>query len=345
MAKRSGSSYQISYVWSPMNTKQYYYFVTIAEYGTLSEAAEKLHVSEAALSKFVKKLETFVGTPLFVRSRQGLALTRAGVTCYQSARRILESQNQMLYTLRQMQSMEQNRIRIASTPYRGAALYSHVYNRFSTLFPMTSLSVQEIYSMQQEEQLHAGNIDFAFGVEVHADFPDVCNLAASRTEIVLAVPTFHPLARKHSLQEGEYLPSISLAEFRDTPFVLRDRHNNIRLQADREFRRAGFSPLVAFESSNSMTVESMIRRGAGVGFFSRRYVHPEDEIVFFRLSPPCYETFYIRYSRSRVLTEADQCLIAVIADERLKIHGSEKISSDAMNSCIEALKQHERFHP
>ncbi len=326
-----------------MNTRQYYYFVTIAEYGTLSNAANRLHVSEAALSKFLKNLETLVGAPLFVRNRRGLVLTKDGIVFYQSARRILESQNQMLYTLRQMQSKAQNRIRIASTPYRGAALYSHVYNRFSALFPMTSLSVQEIFSMQQEEQLHAGNIDFAFGVEVHANYPDVYNLAASRTEIVLAVPTFHPLARKYSLQDGEHLPSIALTDFMDTPFVLRDRHNNIRLRADREFKRAGFSPLVAFESSNSMTVESMIRRGAGVGFFSKRYVHPEEEIVFFRLSPPCYETFYIRYSKSRVLTEVDQCLIAVIADERLKIHGSEEVGSDIMNNCIKTLRRYERF--
>lgn len=326
-----------------MNTKQYYYFIAIAEYGTLSAAAQKLQVSEAALSKFLKKLESFVGTPLFIRGRQGLSLTKSGVIYYQGARKILESKNQMLYALRQMQSEEQSMIRIASTPYRGAELYSHVYNRFSTLFPMVSLSVQEIYSVQQEEQIHNGSIDFAFGVEIHSRFPDVFNLAASRTEIVLAVPSFHPLAREAS-QDHERLSSISLSAFKDSPFVLRDRHNNIRLKADQEFKRSGFSPLISFESSNSMTVESMIRRGAGVGFFSRRYVHPEEEIVFFRLSPPCYETFYIRFPKARKLTEADKCLIAVIANERMKIRGSEEIKSPEIEECKDTLKRHERFH-
>ncbi len=325
-----------------MNTKQYYYFVVITEYGTLSEAAEKLHISEAALSKFIKKLESFIGTPLFVRTRNGLELTKSGFIFYQAARRILESRNQMLYALQQLQSKEKGTIRIASTPYRGAELYSHVYSRFSTLFPMVTLSVQEIYSIHQEEQIHNGGTDFAFGVETHSEYQDVFNLAASRTEIVLAVPSFHPMARR-AARDPDHLSSISLAEFKDTPFVLCDRHNNIRLKADQEFKKAGFTPLVSFESSNSLTVESMIRRGVGVGFFSKRYVHQEEEIVFFRLSPPCYETFYIRFPKSRELSEIDKCLIAVIADERLKIRGSEEIKSTKLESCKEALNQQKGY--
>ena len=203
------------------------------------------------------------------------------------------------------------------------------------------LLVREIYSNRQEKAIHEHEVDFAFGVGLHAAYSDVCSIPASRTELLLAVPTFHPMAR-HASPDPSAPASVRIQAFRDTPFVLRDQKNNIRIEADRVFRDAGFQPVIAFESSNSITVESMIRRGTGVGFFSKRYVFPEKDLVFFRLDPPCYETFYIRFPRDLEITDPVRSLIALIHLERQKTRGSEPISSEFLTGCVDALTRIEK---
>ncbi len=319
-----------------MNTRQYLYIYTLATSSTISEAAEHLGISEAALSKFLKAQEQYFHVRFFSRDKKQLRLTAAGQVVFQAARRILEVKSNTLSAMARQSDPTRFSVRIASTPYRGTELYSQIYNRFLSLFPSAAPQVEEIYSNQQEAAIHARRVDFAFGVGIHAAHPDVCNLAASRTELVLAVPRFHPLAAEAS-RDLDHLSSVSVSAFENTPFIMRDRKNNIRLEADKVFAAARFSPVIAFESTNAITVESMIRKGAGVGFFSRRYVHPESDLVFFRLDPPCYETFYIRYAKDRKLTDEDKCLIAIIFEERLNIRGSEPVESDFIRACTDLL--------
>lgn len=65
--------------------------VTIADEGTLSAAAEKLHISQPALSRSMQKLEDHFGAPLFRRTKNRMALNEVGVCAVQNARRVLES--------------------------------------------------------------------------------------------------------------------------------------------------------------------------------------------------------------------------------------------------------------
>ena len=61
-----------------VDTRLLRYFVAVAEEGTLTRAAERLFVSQPALTKQIKQLETRLGVRLFTRSRTGMALTEPG---------------------------------------------------------------------------------------------------------------------------------------------------------------------------------------------------------------------------------------------------------------------------
>ena len=323
-----------------MNTRQYLYFHTLGTSNTISDAARRLNISEAALSKFIKCQEEYYHVSLFSRKNKKLVLTEAGQIMFDTSQRILDTKSNTMAAIAHLENKRERSIRIASTPFRGTELYGRIYNRYLSLFPTAVPQVTEIYSSQQEKAVHEQQIDFAFGVGLHKDYQDVYNLATSRTEIMLAVPRFHPLVSR--IHDGpESAETVSIIEFEKTPFILRDRKNNIRLEADKVFAAAGFTPVIAFESSNAIAVESMIRRGAGVGFFSKRYVHMEDNLVFFHLNPPCYETFYIRYSRDHKISDEEKCLIAIIRQERLQTRGSEPIENPFINECLRILSEYE----
>lgn len=64
-----------------MNTRQYYYLSTIANYGNLSHAAQALHISPSALSKFLAECERTFGFALFLRYNRRLYPHRRGTVC------------------------------------------------------------------------------------------------------------------------------------------------------------------------------------------------------------------------------------------------------------------------
>lgn len=66
------------------------YFWTIAEEGTVSKAAEALHITQPTLSRQIKELEEELGTELFIRGRRQIQLTEAGMFLKSCAEEILE---------------------------------------------------------------------------------------------------------------------------------------------------------------------------------------------------------------------------------------------------------------
>lgn len=318
-----------------MNTKQYNYLLTIASCEGISSASKKLGITQAALSKFLTEQERALGVKLFVRYQKKMYPTPAGKIYLEAAQKILMTKNSTLQTVNRLTSNASEPIRIASTPYRGSELFSRVFGRFSSHFPTIDLSLDEIYSSDQEEALHRGTVDFAFGVNIHHTYPDVRNLPVCREELLLAVPSFHPMAR---LAKTDSLVSVSIQTFKDTPFVLPGTKNNIRIMANRIFEEAGFAPVISFESGNGMTVDAMIQKGAGVGFIPKRYLRPESELVYFRLDPPCFEISYIRYRNERNLAFAEQYLLGLLIEERLKTSSQELIPGPEIDSFLLALE-------
>ena len=85
-----------------MNTRQYYYLSTIANYGNLSHAAQALHISPSALSKFLAECERTFGFALFLRYNRRLYPTAVGRYVVECAQKILDEQNRMLLTVKEV---------------------------------------------------------------------------------------------------------------------------------------------------------------------------------------------------------------------------------------------------
>lgn len=324
-----------------MNVRQCTYLLTIEECGYLSHAAVKLNLSQAALSKFLDEQERLAGTPLFSRHKKRLIATPAGKIILDTASEFLQVKN---YTLQAISAIHASTasIRMVSTPYRGTEMFSRVYTRFMANFTGLDLILGEAFSLEQEEMIHTGQADFACGANYSSRYHDVMNLPFAREEVVIAVPRFHPLA-EYASEDTAQLVSMPLRIFTDTPFVLASQKSNIRRVADELFERAGFQPVIAFESDNNMAVDSMLRQGRGVGFISRRYVRPDPELVFYRLDPPCYEITCLRYSKERVFTEQERYLCGLIIRERLQIPNNEMLRSQATDEFLSVLTGNDRL--
>ena len=145
-----------------MNTRQYYYLITVADSSNLSQAASALGLTPSALSKFLTSLESLMGGTLFIRT-PALSLTPLGQKALAAARNILDEQNRMLLTIRSLTGGIQKKIRLATSPNRGAIIYSRIYQPFSRRYPDTALELTELYSQEQTKAIRRSQIDLALG--------------------------------------------------------------------------------------------------------------------------------------------------------------------------------------
>lgn len=289
-----------------MNTRQYYYISTIANYGSLSRAAQALHVSPSALSKFLTECERTFGLTLFLRYNRRLYPTAAGHYVIDCAQKILDEKNRMLLTMKEVSGGEQERIRLATAPNRGAIIYSKIYNQFSRRFPGISLSLTELYAAEQPGAIVRGSIDLALGAGPTST--EVTDIPIAHEELLVSLPVSHPLAGRER---------IRLKDLRDTPFVLQGRQHSIRLLAEQLFQQAGFEPVIAFESSDVILLDSMMHQAVGAGLVSKAHVFPCPELSYRPLEPPVYQTLHLRYPLGHTLTEPERYLAGLLASERL----------------------------
>lgn len=289
-----------------MNTKQYYYLSTIAAFGNLTHAAQALHVSPSALSKFLAECEHTFGDNLFLRCGRRLYPTAVGRFVVDCAQKILDEQNRMLLTMKEVTGFNRDRIRLATAPNRGAIIYSKIYNQFSRRYPGISLNLTELYATEQPGAIARGRIDLALGAG--PDSTETTDLPVAHEELLVSLPVAHPLARQEK---------IRLADLRDTPFVLQGPRHSIRILAEQLFQEAGFQPVVAFESNDVILVDSMMHQAVGVGLVSKAHVFPCEELVYRPLDPPVRQTLHLRYPADHILTEPERYLAGLLAAERL----------------------------
>ena len=311
-----------------MNTRQLHYLRTIAERGSLSQASLVLGISQPALSKVLSEWESLCGGSLFLRYRRRLIPTALGREVLDYAEKIVDEQNRMMLTMRSVTGNDRQNIRVCTAPNRGAIIYSRIYNQFSRRYPDISLHLTELYAREQPHAIRRGQVDLALGAGTDSDI--VCDIPFVREELLVSLPSSHPLAGQKS---------IRLRDLRDTPFVLQGKRHSIRAIADQLFAEAGFEPVVSFESDDVILLDSMMHQAVGAGLVSKAHVFPCDELAYLSLDPPVYQKLHLRYPLGHTLTEPERYLASLLIRERLADPRYEPIKSpeaDELFAMVEA---------
>ncbi len=308
-----------------MTTKQYRYLLTIAQYGSISQAAQALGITETALRKTLKSWEKTIGFPLFLRFHRRLTPTSVGQCVLEYGEKILKEQNRMLLTIRQAAGAEHKKICLCTAPNRAAIIYSQIINEFSRRFPDTALTLVEQVASEQPAMVRRGKANLALGAGPVSD--DVEDIPFAREELLVALPASHPLASESQ---------VRLQALQDIPFVLQGKKHSIRTIADELFEQAGFLPLIAFESDNVFLIDAMLHQAAGAGLVSKIHVMPCDELRYLSLDPPVFQLTHIRYPKGHVLTEAERYLAGLLIRHRLSDSRYEGIFSNKVEALLDA---------
>ncbi len=191
------------------------YFVAVAEELHFTRAAERLHISQPALSKQIRALEGQLGDELFVRDRRGVELSPAGEALLPYARRVLEVWVEASEALARTAAAQRARLAVgwSTSPGRDGLLPA-IRSRFTERFPEAELRVRQVGWHDATVGLADGSSDVAF-VWLPLAEPEryVCAVVAEEPRLV-AVPQAHPLAARQVVDFAELLdePFLALPE-------------------------------------------------------------------------------------------------------------------------------------
>lgn len=187
------------------------YFVAVAEELHFTRAAERLYVSQPALSKQIRALERQLGTELFRRDRQGVALTAAGAALLPYAERVLAVWAEGASALAEVGAAERGTLVVgmSTSPGRGGLLPA-IRSRFTAARPEAVVRLRQVSWDDPTAGLADGDTDVAF---VWLPLPDPerygWTVVAEEPRLV-ALPESHPLAAR---------TEVDFADLVDEPFL------------------------------------------------------------------------------------------------------------------------------
>ncbi|MFA5938464.1 MAG: LysR family transcriptional regulator [Sinimarinibacterium sp.] len=259
-----------------MELRHLRYFVAVGDARHFTRAAQGLGIGQPPLSQQIMALEREIGTPLFRRLPRGVELTSAGHAFIEDARRILREVDQATERARRVARGELGRIRIGminSAPFH--PLIPKVIREFRRRYPAVALSLEERTTPGLAAAVRNQTVDAAFVRPLLEEEPGLCSEALVDEDMVVALPSGHPLARRARI------PLLALSI---EPFVLFSRavgaglHDEIIIAC----RDAGFSPRVVQEASQVTSIVNLVAAGLGVSIVPASMQHVHTDGVSYR---------------------------------------------------------------
>jgi DNA-binding transcriptional LysR family regulator len=250
-----------------MDTRQLAAFCEVVDRKSFSQAAERLGVTQPAVSLQVRSLEKRLGAKLLDRSGRRVEPTEAGLRLYRAAQRMLSAEDQLLEELAGADSEVQGELALGASTGPGGTVVPVLLCEFQREHPdvTVALSVSDtnrVIEQVAERELELGVVGAAprhRGVTFEPFFRD---------EVVLAVPAGHAFAGKQ----------VSLDDLRGEQLILMQDGAGVRQVIEEELRRANVRARdldIRLELGLQESVKSAVLAGYGITFISRSGVEPE----------------------------------------------------------------------
>lgn len=138
-------------------------FIAVLDRGSFSEAAEQMHVSQAALSGLIKELETRLGVRLFHRSTRRVSVSEVGASFEPQARRVLATLNEALESVVNLRELHRGVVRIAAPETLSCTLMPQLIASYSERYPGVDVRFDDVPIEEVVSGLYSGRADIGFG--------------------------------------------------------------------------------------------------------------------------------------------------------------------------------------
>jgi DNA-binding transcriptional LysR family regulator len=251
-----------------MDTRQLAAFCAVVERRSFSQAAERLGVTQPAVSLQVRALEKRLGTQLLDRSGRRVEPTEAGLRLYRGAQRLLALESQVLDEVAgEAEGELRGELRLGASTGPAAVVVPLLLGEFQREHPAVRVALTVADARAVVERVGARELELGIvgaarrhrGVVYEPFFDD---------EVILAVPPGHPFAGR----------TVTLDELRGESLIVMQEGAGVRQIVEDELRALGLRLRdldVRLELGLQESVRSAVQAGYGVTFISRTAVEPE----------------------------------------------------------------------
>ncbi len=280
-----------------MEFKQLEAFVAVVDYGSFSEAARRLYLTQPTISTHIRSLEEELHSRLILRTTKKTTVTTRGYQLYDSAVRMLEIRNNLLENFT---GSQKHMIDLAASTIPSSYLLPELLAGFGTSHP-------DIYfhSIQtdSEEAIHRvldGTVDLALVGQNTGDDSCIFTPFCQDTLVVAAPVTERYLKLKEK--------SAEFREFLHDPIIIREKGSGTKKEMDLFLEKIGVTPSelnVIARMNDLESIKKSIVNGLGISILSARSVidlEKTKQILLFPLEESAHKrSFYIVYSKNRIL--------------------------------------------
>ncbi len=300
-----------------MNLKEQEYICTLADAGSMTQAANQLGISQPALSLYVSNLEKSLGVKLFERMGKRLILTYVGELYTEKARQMLTLKDLFNAELPGIIDGYKGRLRLGMQSFRSPHITPTLLINFKNDYPNVEIVLHEGNYRFLEGLLLDNQIDLFFCncPSYNKNFQYV---SLRREPVLLATPPGHPGAVHSQRVTGSKYPWIDLRHFLNEQFILQHEGQSLRSSVDQILQDTGMKPakllcVRSIETSLRMTVEGM-----GISFCNESYTsyfNFEKKPSFFCVGSHIHTTeFVAAYIKGRNLPGYATHLIKLLSD-------------------------------
>lgn len=237
-----------------LSIRQMQAFKTVAEAGSFKDAADRLHLSQPALSAAIRKLEETLGVRLFDRTTRRMALTAEGHELLRLSARLIDEFETVTGDLRDYLARRRGRVVVAALPSLAAITLPPALARLKSTHPGIDVVIRDTLNDEILDMVRSGAADFGLSV---APPPD-----SGLSFQPLLVDRFVLVCRRdHELAGQRQVAWTTVVRY---PIVGMARTSSVRQHIDRACAQAGIELRNEYDAAHLATVGALVREGLGV---------------------------------------------------------------------------------
>jgi DNA-binding transcriptional LysR family regulator len=278
-----------------------------ARLGSITRAAEELHVAQPAISVAIKKLEEELGVLLFARSRnRRVALTAEGAILLRRAQRVFDELDSAQRELADAAGLRAGEVTLGLPPMYGLECFPPLMAAFHAAHPGIVVSAIEGSAGDIKARLDTGEIDLAI-LESRRVQKGWSHVPLGHAEVVLCVRSDHPLAGR---------TGVAGADLDELAVVLLDETFLQRNVLDQLSRKAGVKPRPVMQSNYVPLVQRAVLDGLGAAMLLRSMAESDPRLVALPFDPPEMFHFSLCWLDGRYLSKANQAFVDFVSRQR-----------------------------
>lgn len=294
-----------------MDMKYFLYFLEIARAKNLSRAAERLYVSQSALSQFLAREEAELGVKLFLRRHNTLLLTPAGQRYFEACQDILDRKNRLYQELASLETCKVGSMAVGITPQWGCEMFSCIYPIFQRDYPNYTLKLFEDTTFPLMAMVRQKELDLAILAFNRLDgIPLRCEAICEERFVLAAPAAFCGRLPGGAEGGGSGFPVAGLGQFSSRRFILSRRGTAIREIQDEMFAANGIEPSILCEINNFDAALRLVAEGLGVSIVPLSCARPSPQVRYFFPPRPwswkigvAYRSHFVHSAASAYLLE------------------------------------------